>query len=267
MIESLISIKDAIKTPWKMIFVAFIIGVVAAGTANLVTAGVGSGHLVVAFCCIAGAPIFTRMIKREAAIGSRKSKDGFLTRHHDLLEMLACYFIGIVLAVSMLYAFTPQDMGNSLFGTQKAELEKIQTMSTGRVVSGCNFMCLLENNMGVLVLSLIFSVVFGAGAIYIITWNASIVGVLIGGIAKSQASYWGNIVISYIVALPSSIVVLFPHGLFEIGAYFMGGLSGGILSVAIMRGQWYNRETMIDVVGTFMIGIALIVIGALIEAV
>ena len=90
---------------------------------------------------------------------------------------------------------------------------------------------------------------------------------LIGNIAKSQASYWGNSIISYIVALPSSLIVLFPHGLFEVGAYFLGGLSGGILSVAIMQGRWDNKETMLDVAGTFMLGIAFVVIGALIEAV
>ena len=39
-----------------------------------------------------------------------------------------------------------------------------------------------------------------------------------------------DMVVSYLIALPCSLLSLLPHGIFEISAYFLAGLAGGILS-------------------------------------
>jgi len=128
---------------------------------------------------------------------------------------------------------------------------------------GCDFMCLFQNNLIVLALVLVFSFVFGAGAIYIITWNATIVGVLIGTIARSGG---GNVIVNYLIALPMSLLSLLPHGIFEIGAYFFGGLAGGMLSAALVRGKLPKKSVIKDVFTIFLIAVVLVAIGALVES-
>ena len=58
------------------------------------------------------------------------------------------------------------------------------------------------------------------------------------------------------------------HGIFEILGYFIGGLAGGILSVAVIRHGLKSKEfskVCFDALILIFISIALLVIGALVE--
>ncbi|MBT6956165.1 stage II sporulation protein M, partial [archaeon] len=66
--------------------------------------------------------------------------------------------------------------------------------------------------------------VFGAGAIFILVWNASVIAAAIGIFAKSS-----------LANLPIGLLRYMIHGIPEISAYFVGALAGGIISVAVIR--------------------------------
>ena len=69
-----------------------------------------------------------------------------------------------------------------------------------------------------------FSLLFGAGAIFILVWNASVIAAAIGIFAQGSLSQ-----------LPVAILRYMVHGVPEIAAYFIGALGGGIISVAVIR--------------------------------
>jgi len=76
----------------------------------------------------------------------------------------------------------------------------------------------------------------------ILTWNASIIAVAIGSSARNLIAYYAELgqfasIAAYFHALPLSFSQLILHGSLEIGAYFIGGLAGGILSVALTHHQ------------------------------
>jgi len=272
MLEDLLEAESAEKGPWKMIFLAMAIGAVAIALAIVISSGTETGHLIVAFACIAAAPLMVRVIEIEEHEDTEpwlaNSEIGLLVRHGDMIAVFAFYFIGIIVITSLFFVVFPVPVMDSAFASQLNELNAIQGMrATGNVASPCGFACLVENNMSVLALVFLFSFVFGAGAVYIITWNASIVGVLIGTLARQQAAATGSsLIMAYLIALPYALISLFPHGIFEIGSYLLGGLAAGILSSALIRKDYKNRAVLRDIVTITLLAIVCVVIGAAIEA-
>ena len=86
------------------------------------------------------------------------------------------------------------------------------------------FLILNLNNIYVLIFTLIFSLLFGAGVIFILAWNASVIAAAIAIFTKSDLNY-----------LPVAILRYFVHGLPEIGSYFVAALAGGMISFAVIR--------------------------------
>jgi uncharacterized membrane protein SpoIIM required for sporulation len=118
-------------------------------------------------------------------------------------------------------------------------------------------MNIFSNNVYVLIFTIIFSLIFGAGAIFILVWNASVISAAIGIFAKFD-----------LANLPLGLARYMIHGLPEISAYFVGALAGGILSFAIIRHDTYNRKfwkVIQDSLNLIIIAIAILLISAFIE--
>lgn len=72
----------------------------------------------------------------------------------------------------------------------------------------------------------LFAFIFVSGAIFILSWNASVMAAAMGLTTKSVGGVSG---------IPIDLLTYLPHGVFEIAAYFLGGIAGGILSGLVMR--------------------------------
>ncbi|MFQ6120728.1 MAG: stage II sporulation protein M, partial [Methanosarcinales archaeon] len=129
----------------------------------------------------------------------------------------------------------------------------------GKFAFSDTFFKIVTNNIGVLILSFLFSFLFGAGAVFILAWNASILSAAIGMAAKSVGGLKG---------LPLAVMIFFPHGSLEILAYFIGGIAGGFVSVAITRrkslGFWLVVK---DSFKLMVVSILLLIIAGAIETI
>ncbi|MFW6230820.1 MAG: hypothetical protein ACOC32_02230, partial [Nanoarchaeota archaeon] len=119
-----------------------------------------------------------------------------LKEHAKTLKKFMYLFIGLVLGFSFWYAILPMEVNSEIYEAQISTIGRIN----GQVASHFGsyerltgylikerfpiFMSILMNNLIVLVFCLLFSLIFGLGAIFILTWNASIIGVAIGSIIK-----------------------------------------------------------------------------------
>jgi uncharacterized membrane protein SpoIIM required for sporulation len=111
------------------------------------------------------------------------------------------------------------------------------------------------------------------GAIFVLTWNASIIGVALANLIRSEIIHLSSVVglpsiFSYIGLSSCGVLRFFLHGVPEIAAYIIAALAGGILSVSIimkhLRGK--NLEKiLLDVVDLLFIAIVLLFIASLIE--
>jgi uncharacterized membrane protein SpoIIM required for sporulation len=135
------------------------------------------------------------------------------------------------------------------------------------------FNCIFGNNSFVLGLAVLFSFAYGAGAIFLIAWNASVIGVIIGtDMLALYSSYAGlgvlGLVLAYLHGLVNAIGFL-PHGIFELSAYFIGSIAGGIISVALTRKKYGAKDFELiakDTLILLFLAYFLLFIGAMIEA-
>jgi uncharacterized membrane protein SpoIIM required for sporulation len=75
-----------------------------------------------------------------------------------------------------------------------------------------------------MIFTLIFSLIFGAGAMFVLAWNASVIAAAIG--VFSQYS---------VREIPLALLRYMLHGFPEIAAYFITALAGGIFGVNALR--------------------------------
>jgi len=224
-----------------------------------------SGIFAVMFTIIPAIFFFTMLIKRrereeEKAIEKHYQKS-FWNKHSKDIIMFLVFFFGVSITFAVWSFFLPPDF----FQVQLVKIGQMRgtEIITGNLVEGAfisNFSTILLNNAQVMVFAFLFSFMFGAGAIFIIVWNASILGVYIGQYSKMMwnISVW---------QIPLSLLFL-PHAIPEIAGYICAALAGGLISAAILRKNSSKvfKTILIDSMKIFALGLILILIGAGIES-
>ncbi|MAF88992.1 MAG: stage II sporulation protein M [archaeon] len=240
-------------------------------------------------------PFLNKVYLIEEGKAERISEKSIFKRHEDLLFIYIFLFLGMILSFSFWFTILPLKISQIVFSGQVAEIYRIQGLKTnlsgallatsagaitgnmlakitGYASSRTAFLKLVVfNNMRLLLLFMVFSFVFGAGAILLLTWNAAVVGVAMGFIIRDSIIVSSSVLLKsafYLKELPFSFMSFFLHGIFEIVGYFAGAVSGGIFSVAILRGMHKTKhfKTILkDVLFFLLLAIAFIVIGAVLE--
>jgi len=276
MIEMLIKPKRAERRPWEMFF----IGLLYASVSLLLVTFVfgkdsvlkeGSGLLVVILTVISSLPFMYYIIKLEEGKDIEISNSGRLIKEHSkAIRALMWLFLGFVIAFSFWYLVLPgsaqQNFNfqvktfcaiNSPSSYSNCLEEHGISVGTGAVAGAGYFFKIFSNNLRVLIFTILFSLALGAGAIFILVWNASVISAAIGIFARES-----------IMNLPSALLRYLVHGLPEISAYFVGALAGGIISVAVIRkdlhgeGSWRILQ---DFLLMTLVAIGILIIAALME--
>lgn len=252
MIEYLFDLKRLEKKPSLTFLWAIIVNSVAIVAATQVTSipGIDLGFFSVLFTIIPSVYFITLLINREELMDEKaiqKGSHSLWENHGKDIMVLLFYFFGVAVSFA-LWAF-------ALPGGFDTQLEKINAIrGTGDITQAGAFQSILLNNFQVMIVAFIFSLVFGAGAIFIIVWNASVLGVFIGEISRSV---W---------EIPLVSAGFLPHGIPEIGGYLLAGLAGGILSAAILRRRRrILKYILFDSLRLLTLGVLLIALGSAIE--
>jgi len=277
MLEMLLGPKNAERRPWEML----IIGIVYASLSILLVNWIFgsdavlskySGVLIITFTVMFSLPFVYYLIKLE------EEKDlqltGFLRllqEHSKALRALTWLFLGFVIAFAFWYTAIPDSQNfraqieTYCWINRPANFENciteygIDTTSTATafVTSKERLFKIFSNNIYVMIFTLIFSLIFGAGAIFILAWNASVIAAAIGIFTKSQLSQ-----------LPLGLARYMIHGLPEIISYFVAALAGGILSIAVIRHDFKTDKfwkILQDSLNLIIIAIIILFIAAIIE--
>ncbi len=276
MIEMIIKPKTAQKCPWKMFF----IGLFYASISFLLVSFVfrkdfvlseGSGLLLVIFTVICCLPFVYFIIKLEEGKDIEIDDSGRLIKEHwRALKALMFLFLGFVVAFSFWHILMPEQAGQN-FNFQIKTFCAINSPSnydncisnygvpslTGSATDVTTFLSIFSNNIYVLIFTILFSLAFGAGAIFILVWNASVIAAAVGIFSK------GNF-----INLPIGLLRYMTHGIPEIAAYFIGALAGGIVSVAVIRKDLRGEGTwkiLQDALILIIIAIVILITAGLME--
>jgi uncharacterized membrane protein SpoIIM required for sporulation len=198
-----------------------------------------------------------------------------MKEHRFILSFFIFLFIGMVLAYSFWFTFLPSDMVNTAFESQIETIMSItgrDVTATGAATTDSPLVSILSNNFRVWAFCILFSFLYGAGAIFILTWNASVIGTAIGDLLRTTIVKYAeasriSLIYNYFMAIPVGFSYLV-HGIPEIMGYFLGALAGGVISVAVVRHDYRTREfrkIVIDSLDLIILSAIVVVLAGVVE--
>jgi len=210
--------------------------------------------------------------------------------HNDILGVYLLLLLGIFLVYSVAAVVLPSMSVNSLFRDQlelrltddgrgsavdvsnnnyKSVLSDSKIASSSPLhFSGALFLQLITNNILVLFACLALAFLTGDGAIFLLTWNASLWGTIFGVTARN-ASIVSNM--NPFLLLLLVLVIVLPHALLEMLSYVLGAISGGLMSNDVelednesdkdrFKGSYWKSVLFI-----LLAALVIILIGAIVE--
>ncbi len=220
-------------------------------------------------------PLVYNTIKMEEEKDLQDMGERWLLKEHaKALAAFMFLFVGITIAATLWYVVLPAETIAILFETQTATISTINGAATGMVTGqGALFVQIFLNNIKVFIFCILFSFVYGAGAIFILTWNASVIGTAMGNFIRSNLSFYSDLLgfektAQYFQVISIGLLRYVIHGIPEIAAYFTAGLAGGIISVAVIKHDFGTRKfehILLDSADLILFSIFLLLIAGLLE--
>lgn len=273
-LESFISPIKAEKRPWELFFLGFLYASIAMFL-SLWIFEKQTSLVMVFLTVIACTPLlFNAMRYEEYKDININSETNRLKEHYKILKVLIFLFLGFCVAFSVWYVFLPTSTVDSVFSIQMQTINAINSKVAGNVLLDLPILeQIFLNNVKVLLFCLFFAFFYGAGAIFILTWNASVISAAIGNLIRiNVAEYAKELGFSSMWAYFSIFSVSFLrymiHGVPEISAYFVGGLAGSIISVATINHDFRSekfKNVLLDSICLIIIAVVILVIAALME--
>ena len=273
-VEALLFPLKAEKKPWEMFFLGFLYTSIGIFISLWIFRDQAS-LIMVFMITMAALPIFYNTMKLEESKDMLMDKEtAILKEHNKAISFFMYMFIGITIACALWYALLPTSTINNLFDKQVGTIQDINNQVSGNVIYNLNiFWKIFFNNFKVLAFSILFSFIYGAGAIFILTWNATVIGAAIGNFIRANiSSYTSSLGLldagNYFHVVSLGLLKYSAHGIPEIAAYFYGGLAGGILSVALIRKHFKTEKfskIMVDFSELILIAIGFLVAAAFLE--
>ncbi len=195
-----------------------------------------------------------------------------LLEHKKALYFFIMLFIGLVIAYTTWSLILPSALANQAFSVQQQTITALNKQVTGSIVNFSVFSNIFVNNVKVMLFALFFSFMYGSGAIFILSWNASVIGAAAAkfieqhtiGIAGTGIGMIGG----YTYAIGLTIIRYAIHGIPEILSYFIAGLAGGILSFALMRKDYRHpnfENILLDVSDLLFIAVGVLLVAGILE--
>lgn len=167
-------------------------------------------------------PLVTYIRDRDAEeLQEAWDETSLLSRHLTEIQIYATVFF----TTALVFAFAYQLLPSSLFSFQSEVLAGI----TGQATSGADFFTIVPINLQVMAVTFLLSLLLAGGLVFVLVWNASVLGVHVGGLAGSLAQ------------IPVATLPYLAHGFLEVSAFALAGIAGSLLSLQVEH--FYLRKT------------------------
>ncbi len=273
-LESIINPEREEKTPKNMLLVGFLYSTVGI----FVSLWIFKGQSSIPQIFLTTLPLVV-IVNKALRLEEEKTKyeKKFLIKEHGpILSLFMYLFIGLLISYAFWFTILPSDTVKEVFHTQINTIRDITgqdiALTAFATSSSGRFTPILLNNLQVLAFCIIFSFLYGGGAIFIHTWNASIIGVAVGSVMRSTLkTYAGTLNSEFLYNYLGSFTVSFSymvHGVFEVAAYFLGAVAGGIISFAVVNHDYNTRKfkhIVVDSFDTLVMAVVILIFAAFVE--
>ncbi|MBI2128658.1 stage II sporulation protein M [Candidatus Woesearchaeota archaeon] len=273
-LESIIFPMKAEKQPWEMFFV----GLVYTSAAIFLSLWIfekEASMVMVFFAVMAALPIIYNTLKleefKDIDLANEKQR---LKQHSKAILIFLFLFLGMTVAFVFWYTVLPSSTVAFLFQKQAQTITSVNNQIAGNAVAQITlFSKILMNNLKVLAFCILFSFIYGSGAIFILTWNASVIATAIGNFIRTNVAHYALTLgsanaFAYFQIISLGLLRYFIHGLPEIIAYIYGALAGGIISVAVIRRHFQTKKffsILMDVSDLLLLAVGFLILAAFIE--
>ncbi|MEM5814758.1 MAG: stage II sporulation protein M [Candidatus Aenigmatarchaeota archaeon] len=263
-LESLFPEKKIKSKPVDILVLAFLVALVAIFASYFVFPKY-AGIVAPLITALGMAPLIFRLFEEEEdeidEVAEKRLIAGFFARHKSIISLFTLFFIGNFLAVFFIAVLLPDVVLQSIFEPQLADINAVQSIgsATGSAVRPGLAETIVFNNLKVMAFAFLLSFLFGTGATFILSWNASILGIFLANYAREGLYH----------TLLLTTTGMFPHATVELVAYFLAGIGGGILSVGMVREKFMSAEFRLmlkDSLLLLVLSVAFVLVGAWIEA-
>jgi hypothetical protein len=255
---------------------AFLLGIIYSVIGVLIASILFPGDpalVAVAFTSLLLLPELYKIFSIEERKESLEQHITFRSLWRDDIEVVRIYFflfLGIVLIYSIGTMILPEFTTNTLFREQ-LEIRLGQGFAGSASASGSGFFSgglffdLLSNNFMVLLACFIMALLTGDGAVFLITWNASVWGTIFGFTAKNAAAFSGG---NPFILFLKIMVIVFWHMMIEAISYFLAAISGSVISKDVILEE-FASERFFEVFGfnlyLLLFALGFLVLGAFVE--
>ena len=272
-LESITSPFRAENQPWKLLLIGGLYASVSLFLAVWIFEEY-AGLVMVFLTALAAMPLLYHTLKLEEQKDIMISDERKLLQEHvKAVSFYMCMFIGMVIAFTFWYLVLPGNTTNDVFRIQTQTISHLNQQVTGGFAQMNLLSKIFLNNVKVMIFCLLFSFIYGSGAIFIITWNASVIGVAAGNFIRSHLAEFAQTIgyekiASYFYVVGLSWLRYSIHGFPEVLAYVIAGIAGGILSVALIRHDFGSQKferILLDTSDMMLISIIVLFIAAILE--
>jgi uncharacterized membrane protein SpoIIM required for sporulation len=269
-LESVFSVQGMMKKPWELVILAFIFVSISIPIAQFIQ--VQESISVIMLVSILSIGVLVRLFDYEVEEIEEKSRvlgSRTLARHYPIVIAMSLFFIGWILGFLFWYLLLPQTVISQVFSIQAEQLNSIQGAFSGFATTfqfQQAFEVIFLHNLEVILIIIGLSIIAGAGAVLVLVWNASVIAVFIANYAQHFILNQSQ---TLLVGLSAGFLGILPHGFFEMLAYILAALAGGVLSSAVARRAYKDPSFALilhDVIKLAAWAVILMTIGALIES-
>ena len=260
-LESLFPDKSIESKPLDMLLVSMIVTFAAILSSYFVFPKY-AGIIMPLLVAVGMAPLMYRIFQEEEEeideVAESKLVMGFFRRHGSTFKLFSLLFLGGFIVVFLVAVLAPAEFVDSFFKPQMDDIGSVQSLASGAAVQPGVFDAIMLNNLKVMAFAFLLSFLFGTGAVFILSWNASILGIYLANFAR------GGLYNQLLMTTGGML----PHTVSELAAYFLAGIAGGILSVGMVREKWGTPEFKLlfrDSLFLMCLALAAILVGAVIE--
>jgi len=277
MLEMLINPKKAERRPWEMFFIGLLYSSVSVVLVHWIfrqdaVLSKYGGILVILFTVLLSLPfIYYTLRFEEKRIVKNRGSFELLKQHRKAIYAFLWLFIGFTIAFAFWDIILPTTE------SYKVQIETYCMINRPTNFNECvtqygiknapvvspfltnkeRLFLIFTNNIYVLLFTLVFSLIFGAGVIFILAWNASVIGAAIGIFTDYQLK-----------ELPLGLLRFFIHGIPEIASYFIVALAGGMVSVAVIKHETGTDkfwEVLQDSLNLIILAVVVLFVAAVME--
>src|SRR3989344_4870472 len=234
-----------------------------------------SSMIMVFLATMAALPLAYSTIKMEEEKDLEAVEEKWLLKEHaKALSFFMYLFMGMTVAMAFWYVALPADTVAVLFQSQSSTINTINASAiAGNAYKLDFFGKIFFNNVKVLIFCILFSFIYGAGAIFILAWNASVIGAAIGNFVRGNLAAYSHLagldrVAKYLYVVSFGLFKYSIHGIPEILSYFTAGLAGGIISVAVIRHDFGTpkfEQILLDSADLLLASFAILFLAAILE--